>query len=60
MLELLENFMNTKKSLIVAAYGWCVLSLVPVFVMPKDSAFIVGALCIVIGSLCLVIESCMD
>ena len=52
--------MNTKKSLIVVAYGWCVLSLVPVFILPKESAFIVGALCIVIGSLCLLIESCMD
>jgi hypothetical protein len=52
--------MNIKKSLIVVAYGWCALSLVPVFVMPKESAFIVGALCIVVGSLCLLIESCLE
>jgi len=52
--------MNTKKALIVVAYGWCVLSLVPVFVMPKESAFIVGMGCIAVGSLCLLIESYMD
>jgi len=52
--------MSTKKALIVVAYGWCVLSLVPVFIMPKESAFIVGMGCIAVGSLCLLIESCMD
>jgi hypothetical protein len=60
MLDSLENFMSTKKALIVVAYGWCVLSLVPVFIMPKESAFIVGMGCIAVGSLCLLIESCMD